>query len=42
MAVRNAVRQELRAYLGNRELSCAPEGYDRYRRVLAICLDRRR
>jgi endonuclease YncB( thermonuclease family) len=29
--------QELRAYLGNRELSCAPEGYDRYRRVLAIC-----
>jgi hypothetical protein len=29
--------QELRAYLGSRELSCAPEGYDRYRRVLAIC-----
>ena len=29
--------QELRAYLGNRELSCAPEGYDRYRRVLAVC-----
>jgi endonuclease YncB( thermonuclease family) len=29
--------QELRSYLGGRELSCAPEGYDRYRRVLAVC-----
>ena len=31
--------QELRAYLGHGDgdVSCAPEGYDRYRRVLAIC-----
>jgi len=29
--------QELRAYLGHGDVSCAPEGHDRYRRVLAVC-----
>jgi endonuclease YncB( thermonuclease family) len=29
--------QELKAYLASRELKCAPDGFDRYRRVLAVC-----
>ena len=29
--------RELKAYLGSRELTCAPTGYDRYRRMLAVC-----
>jgi endonuclease YncB( thermonuclease family) len=37
VALRDEATQELRAYLGGRELRCAPEGYDRYHRVLAIC-----
>jgi endonuclease YncB( thermonuclease family) len=28
---------ELQAYLGSRELTCRPSGFDRYRRVLATC-----
>jgi endonuclease YncB( thermonuclease family) len=27
----------LATYLGGRELTCAPTGFDRYRRVLAVC-----
>jgi endonuclease YncB( thermonuclease family) len=28
---------ELKAYLGSRALTCRPAGFDRYRRVLAVC-----
>jgi endonuclease YncB( thermonuclease family) len=33
---RTAAR-ELRSHLGSRELTCAPTGFDRYRRILAVC-----
>ena len=33
---RTAAR-ELRSHLGSGELTCAPTGFDRYRRILAVC-----
>lgn len=32
-----AAAQELRSYIGRRELTCARHGVDRYNRILAIC-----
>jgi endonuclease YncB( thermonuclease family) len=32
-----AATDELRAHINGREVSCRPGGFDRYRRVLAVC-----